>query len=324
MKKEKKIAVLTSGGDSPGMNAALFSIFHTSLKNNIKPYFIKDGFKGLSERNIEEAEKFICRSMIDKSGTIIGSARFPELADIENQKKLVKNLKDENIDNLIVIGGNGSYQGALSLSNYGINCVAVPGTIDNDVPGTKFSIGFNSSVNFIAEQIKQLRFTLKAHKRCLLVEVMGRNFGEIALFAGISSGADIIIASENKVDPVLLIEKIEKLYKSKKEKYLIVLISEKLYNVDQLSKDIEKATKIETRALVLGLLQRSAPVTVFDRLLAIKMGFKAVEAIVQEKTKVCVAWNNDTIVIKNIIDCFQEKLKIDQDYYSLINIFNQI
>ncbi|WCA22511.1 ATP-dependent 6-phosphofructokinase [Candidatus Phytoplasma oryzae] len=270
--KHEKIAILTSGGDAPGMNAVIRTIFLTA-KNQYKIYSIKNGFLGLYNDEIEELiEKKFPQRILNISGTFLGTSRFIEFKTKEEvRKKCFYNLKKKDIEKLIIIGGNGSYKGAMMLSQLGLKCICIPATIDNDINYNDLSIGFSTAVNNITKAIEQLRDTSISHHRCTIIEVMGRKQGDLALYSGIAKGVDIIVTPENFISKEKILDKVKFLYESKK-RHVIIVVTENIFNIFSLANEIEKYSKFETRAQVLGYIQRGGHPTAEDLFLASQMG----------------------------------------------------
>lgn len=291
----KRIGILTSGGDAPGMNAALRAVVRAGLANGLEMFVIYDGYKGLIEGNIKQVDRAFVSDIINRGGTIIRSARLPEFADIEVRKAGIEQLKKFGIEALVCIGGDGTYQGAKALSDMGINCIGLPGTIDNDIASTDYTIGFDTALNTITNAVGMLRDTSSSHQRCSVVEVMGRYCGDLALYGGIASGSDIIVTSDH---PLVRDEIIEKIIKMRKEgkQHIIVIITEKLCDVHELARDIERRTNIECRAEILGRIQRGGSPTARDRVLAGRMGVKAIELLLEGKGGRCVGLRGSDLV----------------------------
>ena len=285
----KKIGVLTSGGDSPGMNATIRAVTRSALKKGMQVYGIYDGYSGLVEGDIEELDRSSVSDILFRGGTILGSARLPEFADIKVREKGIENLKKYGIDALVVIGGDGTYRGALELTKMGINCIALPGTIDNDIVGTEFTIGFDTALNTIIEAIDKLRDTSASHHRCSVVEVMGNKCGDLALYASIACGAEIVITPESEFDEEEVLEKLRHIDEERKKKrHAIVVISEKMTDVEVLASKISESTGFSGRSTVLGHVQRGGSPTASDRLLATKLGDEAVELLSKGLGGYCV------------------------------------
>ena len=222
----KRIGVLTSGGDAPGMNAAIRAVTRVALNSGIEVFGIYDGYKGMVEGYIEPLTKASVGEIIDRGGTILGSARLPEFKDPEVRAKAVTQLKKRGIEAVVVIGGDGSYRGALALTEMGINCIGIPGTIDNDITCTDFTIGFDTALTTVVDAIDKLRDTSNSHHRCSIVEVMGNRCGDLALWAGISCGAEIVITSDTGFEESEVLERLRDLDLIKKKRHAIIVISE--------------------------------------------------------------------------------------------------
>jgi 6-phosphofructokinase 1 len=273
-----KIGVLTSGGDAPGMNAAIRAVVRTAIYHGMEAYGIHDGYKGLVEGKIVELKRNDVGQMLNRGGTVLGSSRLKEFTERSVREKAVANLKEKGIDALVVIGGDGTYRGAMALTEMGINCIALPGTIDNDIASTEYTIGFFTALDTAVEAIDKLRDTSFSHQRCTVVEVMGRNCGDLAVFSGIACGAEIVITKETGFDKPRVLERV-KSAKAMGKRHIIVVVAENITDVAQLAKEIEAYTTYETRATVLGHIQRGGTPSSFDRVLASKMGSFAVELL---------------------------------------------
>ncbi|HEY8395538.1 MAG TPA: 6-phosphofructokinase [Bacilli bacterium] len=290
----RSIAVLTSGGDAPGMNAAIRSVVRTALHKGLKVYGVHDGYLGLFKGDIEELKRGSVSEKLGQGGTFLGTARLEEFADVEVQKVALRNLKIYGIDALIAIGGDGTYRGALALSKHGLPVVTIPGTIDNDIAGTDFTIGFDTALNTIIEAADKLRDTSNSHRRCSIIEVMGRNCGDIAVWASIACGAEVCITKETGFDLEAVLENIREAAKHKR--HAIVVVAENYVDIEALAKTISEKTPFEARSTVLGHVQRGGSPTVRDRVLASEMGVKAVEALLAGESHHCVASVNNKIV----------------------------
>lgn len=303
MAKINKIAILSSGGDAPGMNAAIRAVVRSGLSHGLEVYAVYDGYAGLVEGNIQKMDRSSVTNIINRGGTILGTARLPEFKEDEVALKGVENLKKLGIDALVAIGGDGTYQGALKLHGYGINCVAIPGTIDNDIASTEFTIGFDTAVNTAVDAIDKLRDTCNSHHRCSVIEVMGRYCGDLAYAAGIASGADLIITSETGYDEDAIIEFIHST-KAEKHHRLLIVITEKVTDVAALAKRIRIETGWDSRATILGHIQRGGNPTPFDRVLATRLGDAAVDALMDGKSGVCMGVFNNEIIATPITEAF--------------------
>lgn len=315
----KRIGVLTSGGDAPGMNAAIRAVTRTALIKGIEVYGIHDGYKGMHEGDIERLYRRSVSEKINRGGTFLGTARLPEFANQEVREESVEQLKKFGIDALVCIGGDGTYHGALALSKMGIKTVGIPGTIDNDIVGTDYTIGFDTASNTVIELIDKLRDTSSSHRRCSVVEVMGRNCGSIALNAAISVGAEAVICKEVPFDKEALINTINSASKSKR--HAIIVVAEHTINCEELAKEITERTSFEGRATIIGHVQRGGSPTCRDRVLASKMGVKAVEALLNDESGVCVCSKHDVLTTMPI----EEALKETRDRVSdLVDVFNDL
>lgn len=297
----KKIAVLTSGGDAPGMNAAIRAVVRAGLYEGLEVYGVKDGYSGLYHDKIVKLERHSVSDVINRGGTFLGSARFPQFKEYSYREKAVENLKKHNIDALVVIGGDGSYMGAKLLTEeFNFPCIGLPGTIDNDIPGTDYTIGFQTALDTALEAIDRLRDTSSSHQRISIVEIMGRHCGDLTLSAAIAGGCEYIVIPERELDQEALIESIERSIKRGK-RHAIVAITELMCDVHTLAREIESRVKLETRATVLGHIQRGGAPCAFDRVLASRMGVFAVELLLAGKGGRCIGIQNEELVHHDII-----------------------
>lgn len=319
--KVKAIGVLTSGGDAPGMNAAVRAVTRAALNKGIKVYGIRRGYNGLIHDDVFEMNLRSVSDIIHRGGTVLYTARSPEFKTEEGMQKAIATCKKYGIDGCVVIGGDGSYRGARDLSLHGIPCVGLPGTIDNDIACTDETIGFDTAMNTAVEMIDKLRDTAQSHERCSVCEVMGRNAGDIALHTGIAVGATAILVPEVEMSFDQILAKIEEGEKTGKEHFIIV-VAEGVGHVDELAKKIEEKTGIETRATVLGHVQRGGNASLRDRVLASMMGHKAVELLSQGIGNRVVAINNSKIVDYDIYEALKMERKFDYDLYNLANDIN--
>ena len=315
----KRIGVLTSGGDAPGMNAAIRAVTRVALNSGIEVFGIYDGNKGMVEGYIEPLTKASVGEIIDRGGTILGSARLPEFKDPEVRAKAVTQLKKRGIEAVVVIGGDGSYRGARDLSLHGIPCVGVPGTIDNDISSTEYTIGFDTAMNTAMEMVDKIRDTAQSHDRCSVVEVMGRRAGYLALQSGIAVGATAILVPEVEHTVEDVIAKIRETQKTGK-KHFIVVVAEGVGGVEQIAQKIEEITGIESRATVLGHVQRGGNPTVRDRVVATQMGFAAVELLREGKGNRVIGMQKGEIVDFDIYEALNMKKPFDNDMYEIAHI----
>lgn len=310
----KCIGVLTSGGDAPGMNAAVRAVTRTCLNKGIKVYGVRLGYKGLHDGDFIEFDSHSTRNIINIGGTFLKSARFPEFKDPEVRQEAIEQMKKVGMEALVVIGGDGSYNGALKLTEMGVNCIGIPGTIDNDIPDTEFTIGFDTALNTIVDALDKLRDTSSSHQRCTILEVMGRRCGDLAVHAGIACGAEMIVTSESGFDEEEVIETL-KTSKASDKKHALVVITEHITDVHALAKRIEEATGFETRANVLGHMQRGGRPSARDRVLATRMGIKAVELLEEGKGGLCISDVKGELVGLPIQDVLGHKRAVDQGIY---------
>lgn len=310
----KCIGVLTSGGDAPGMNAAIRAVTRTCLNKGIKVYGVKLGYKGLHDGEFIEFDSHSTRNIINIGGTFLKSARFPEFKDPQVRQEAIEQMKKVGMEALVVVGGDGSYNGALKLTEMGINCIGIPGTIDNDIPDTDFTIGFDTALNTIVDALDKLRDTSSSHQRCTILEVMGRRCGDLAVHAGLACGAEMIVTSESGYDEEEIIATLKR-SKASDKKHALVVITEHITDVHQLAKRVEEATGFETRANVLGHMQRGGSPTARDRVLATRMGIKAVELLEEGKGGLCVSDVKGEIVGLPIQEVLGHKRKVNQGIY---------
>lgn len=300
----KKIGVLTSGGDSPGMNAAIRAVVRASLSSGIEVYGIRDGYLGLHQNRIKKLERYSVSDVINRGGTFLGSARFPEFKEEAVRRQAIENLKEHGIEALVVIGGDGSYMGAKKLTEMGYPCIGLPGTIDNDIAGTDFTIGFDTALNVILDAVDRLRDTSSSHKRISIVEVMGRHCGDLAMSAAVAGGAEFVVVPEQPFDKESLISQIEAGIERGK-RHALVVICEHITDVNALAKEVETRTLLETRATILGHIQRGGSPTGRDRILASRMGAFAVQLLIDGQGGRCVGLLNNQLVHHDIIDCIE-------------------
>ncbi|HLS99921.1 MAG TPA: 6-phosphofructokinase [Acholeplasma sp.] len=290
-----RIAVLTSGGDAPGMNAAIRAVVRNGIEQGHEVYGIWDGYRGLLEDRFFQLTSKDVSGMLSQGGTMLGTARVPEFKEVPVQMVAYDNLKNRGIDALIVIGGDGSYRGALALHELGIQTIGIPGTIDNDVYGTDYTIGFHTALDTIVDAIDKLRDTSSSHRRCSIIEVMGRTSGDLALYAGICGGAEFIITPENPLDKEKLIKTLKK-HHEEGRRHAIIVVTEQQFDVHKLAAEITIRSGFSSRATVLGYIQRGGSPVPADRILASRMGAFAVEKVMEGLSGVCVGVKNDELV----------------------------
>ncbi len=303
----KTIGVLTSGGDSPGMNAAVRAVVRTAIEKGIAVKGVMRGYTGLIENDIVDLNLRSVSDIIHRGGTILYTARCPEFKTEEGLQTAIANCKKNGIEGIVVIGGDGSYRGARDLSERGIPCVGIPGTIDNDISSTDYTIGFDTAVNTAMEMVDKLRDTAQSHDRCTVVEVMGRRAGYMALHTGIAVGATAVLVPEVECDfQKDVIERIKKTQVMGK-KHFIVVVAEGVGNVEGIAEQISRGCNIEARATILGHMQRGGSPTVRDRVIASTMGHKAVDLLAEGIGNRVMCMVKDEIVNKDIFEALNEK-----------------
>ena len=319
--KIKTIAVLTSGGDAPGMNAAIRAVTRTAIYRGVKVKGIKKGYNGLLNEDIIDMEPRNVSDIIQKGGTVLGTARCLEFKKPEYQKKAAEICRKHGIDGVVVIGGDGSYRGAQALSRQGINAVGIPGTIDLDIACTDYTIGFDTAVNTAMQAIDKVKDTSSSHERCSIIEVMGRHAGYIALWCGVANGAEDILLPENyNYDEQEIVTHIIESRKKGKIHHLIIN-AEGIGHSTSMAKRIEAATGVETRATILGYMQRGGSPTAKDRYYASIMGAYAVDVMLEGKTNRVVGYKYGEFTDFGIEEALMMQKNIDRyQYLSLIHI----
>lgn len=312
----KRIGIMTSGGDAPGMNAAVRAVTRKAEHEGLEAYGINYGFAGLLAGDIFKIDSRSADDIINRGGTILYSARFPEFAEEPVQLKGIEVLKKFGIDAVIVIGGDGSYHGALRLNEHGFNAVGLPGTIDNDIPFTDFTIGFDTALNTAVDAMDKLRDTARSHERTFVVEVMGRNAGDIAMWAAVASAAEDVIIPEKDFDVAAVAEKL-KSSRARGQKHAIIVLAEGVMTAAEFAAKLEPFGDFQLRATTLGHTQRGGVPTAFDRVLASRMGVYAVELLMQDKGGVAIGIQNNKLVQHNMLDLFDSKHEPDIDLYKV-------
>ena len=305
----KTIGVLTSGGDAPGMNAAVRAVVRTAISLGMTVKGIRRGYAGLIDEDIIDMDARSVSDIINRGGTILYTARCPEFKTEEGVLKAVETCKKHGIEGLVVIGGDGSYRGALDLSRHGVPCIGVPGTIDNDIGSTEYTIGFDTAMNTAVEMVDRIRDTAQSHDRCSVIEVMGRHAGYIAVQVGIAVGATAIMVPEVPVDMSSIIRKINTT-KNNGKKHFIVIVAEGVGGVEDIAKQINEATGVDARATILGHVQRGGNPTLRDRLRATQMGYKAVQLLNKGEGNRVVAYKGSEVVSYDI----ETALKMKKDF----------
>lgn len=310
------IGVLTSGGDAPGMNAAVRAVVRTAIAMGMKVKGIRRGYNGLIEGDIIDLDVRSVSDIIHRGGTVLYTARSPRFKTEDGMKEAIDNCKKHGIEGIVVIGGDGSYRGARDLSLRGIPCVGVPGTIDNDISSTEYTIGFDTAMNTAMEMVDKIRDTAQSHDRCSVVEVMGRRAGYLALQTGIAVGATAVLVPEVDFKIEDVIEKIKQTQKTGK-KHFIVVVAEGVGGVEEIAKRIEAETGVESRATILGHVQRGGNPTVRDRVMATEMGYAAVKLLKDGIGNRVIGWKKGDIVNYDIYEALNMKKPFDDEMYEI-------
>lgn len=310
------IGVLTSGGDAPGMNAAVRAVVRTAIAMGMKVKGIRRGYNGLIEGDIIDLDVRSVSDIIHRGGTVLYTARSPRFKTEEGMKEAIDNCKKHGIEGIVVIGGDGSYRGARDLSLRGIPCVGVPGTIDNDISSTEYTIGFDTAMNTAMEMVDKIRDTAQSHDRCSVVEVMGRRAGYLALQAGIAVGATAVLVPEVEFKIEDVIDKILSTKRTGK-KHFIVVVAEGVGGVEEIAKKIEAETGVESRATILGHVQRGGNPTVRDRVMATEMGYAAVKLLKDGIGNRVIGWKKGEIVNYDIYEALNMKKPFDNEMYEI-------
>ena len=321
--KIKKIGVLTSGGDAPGMNAAIRAVTRTAINMGIQVIGIRKGYNGLIGGDIEELHGRDVSDIINRGGTILHTARSNEMRTEEGLQKAAKIYEVLGLDALVVIGGDGSFRGGLELSRYGVNCIGIPATIDLDINCTEYTIGFDTAVNTGSDAINRLRDTSSAHERCSVVEVMGRNAGYIALWCAMVGGAEAVLIPEEK-DVVTNQHVIQKILENRSvgKRHNLIVVAEGVGGTVRLAKEIQDITGIQTRATVLGHLQRGGSPTAIDRMHASMMGYLAVKTVVAGEKNRVVVYNKGEYQTLDIAEALQMKKNYDEEIFDVVKILS--
>ena len=316
----KSIAVMTSGGDSPGMNAAARAVVRTALYEGVKVWGIRDGYHGLLEENMFEMQSKDVGDIIQRGGTFLGTARCKRWKTPEGRMLGYQHLVDRGIQGLCVIGGDGSLRGASLLSQEtGIPIVGLPGTIDNDVWGSDYTIGCDTAANTIIDAINKLRDTASAHRRVIVMEVMGRSSGWLALVAGISGGAEYILVPEEPFDLDKLCDDMKNAYAQGK-RYILVVVAEGAGNAQEIGDFIAKKKELDTRVTVLGHIQRGGSPTVIDRVRASQLGEQAALALISGLSDVVFGFSKGRVVSIDLHDSVNNKKQLDPEYLHLAKV----
>ena len=317
---KKAIAVMTSGGDSPGMNAAARAVVRTALYEGVKVYGINNGYQGMLDDDIEELTSRSVSDLIQRGGTFLGTARCPEFKTPEGRRKGYENLVKRGIEGLVIIGGDGSLTGGSLLSKEtGLPIVGLPGTIDNDVWGMDYTIGCDTAANTIVDAINKLRDTASAQRRIMLVEVMGRNSGWLAMMSGIAGGAEFVLVPEVMFNIDTMCEDIKEMYDAGK-RYSIIVVAEGAGSAIEIGKAVEEKTGIDTRVSVLGHIQRGGSPTVEDRMKASMLGEKAALAIISGASDVVFGFNEGKVVAVNLFEAVNNTKTLNPELVRLARV----
>lgn len=313
----KTIGVLTSGGDAPGMNAAIRAVVRSGCENGMRVMGIRRGWNGLMYGDLYEMNLRSVSNIINRGGTILYSARSPEFKTEEGMQKAIDVCKEIGMEGIVVIGGDGSFRGARDLSLRGVPCVGVPGTIDNDIACSDYTIGYDTAMNTVMDMVDRLRDTTESHDRCSVVEVMGRSAGYIALNAGIAVGATTILIPEVDFDfEHDVLDRMKKTQKAGK-RHFIVIVAEGIGGIDEMARRIQETMGVDTRATVLGHVQRGGSPTVRDRVIASQMGYRAVELLKDGVGNRVVGMQKDAIVDYDIFEGLNMKKSLDLELYKI-------
>lgn len=313
----KNIAVLTSGGDAPGMNAAIRAVVRLGIHKGLNVFGVKKGYRGLLGGDFFQMDESSVSDTIHRGGTILQTARSEEFKTEEGISKAVNMAKIFDIDGLVVIGGDGSFAGAKNLTDRGIACIGIPGTIDNDLAYTDYTIGFDTAVNNVLDAINKVRDTSTSHERVSIIEVMGRNSGDIALYACLAGGAEAVIVPEIPfdIDDIckMLIER-----KNRGKLHSIIILAEGVGDAKQLEQQIVEMVDIEVRATILGYTQRGGNTSAFDRILASRLGARAVELLIEGKAGRVVGMKDNKIIDMDINEALGMKKEFKSELYDLV------
>ena len=317
----KKIGVLTSGGDAPGMNAAIRAVVRYGIYNNINVVGIKNGYRGLVEGDSMEMSLSSVADIIHRGGTVLGSARSKEFQEKKGFETALKNIKYLGIDGLVTIGGDGTFKGALELGKAGVPTIGIPGTIDNDLPYTQYTLGFFTALTTVLESVEKIRDTSSSHGRTNVIQVMGRNCGDLALYAGLAGGAEMVIIPEVEYNIDEVCDKIMQ-GRARGKKHSIIILAEGAGDAKDISQKIEKKTGVGTRYSVLGYTQRGGTPSAFDRLIGSQMGAKAVELLKDSISNRVLGVRGNEIFHMDMAEALSMKKTFDENTYELTKILS--
>ena len=322
-KKVTKIGVLCSGGDSPGMNACIRAVVRTGIYNGLEVYGIMRGYTGIVENDMHRMESRSVANIIQRGGTILKTSRCMEFYEYDGRKKAYENLKKHGINGLVIIGGDGSFRGAQIFSNeFDIPCIGLPGTIDKDIAGTDFTIGFDTAVNTAVEAIDKIRDTAEAHNRLFIIEVMGRDAGYIALHSGIATGAENILIPERKTEIDVIISQLaEKERRMKLVNLIVVAEGDEFGGAEEVAKVIrQRLPLLEVRVCILGHIQRGGSPSCMDRLIASRMGYHAVECLIEGRHNMFVGIVNNRMHYTPLNEAVKKKQRISEEWLKIVKI----
>ncbi len=320
VEKMKKIAVLTSGGDAPGMNAAVRAVVRKAIHEGTEVVGVYQGYEGLITDEIVPLHVGSVGDIIQRGGTILRSARCPQFQTEKGQQKALEVIQKHNIEGIVVIGGDGSFKGAERLNELGVPTVGVPATIDNDIGGTQFTIGFDSALNTVIDAIDKIRDTASSHDRTFIVEVMGRDAGDLALWAGVAGGAETILVPEDKTKITDIVERLRRSH-ARGKKHSIIVVAEGVMSASDLRIILKHESDVETRVSVLGHMQRGGSPSARDRVIASEYGARAVELLLEGKGGYAVGMQNHQIVSYPLAEVFESDKTFD---YQLLNVSKEI
>ena len=312
----KKIAVLTSGGDAPGMNAAIRAVVRKAIYDGLEVVAVYNGYQGLIEGKFETMELGSVGDIIHRGGTMLRSARCPAFQTEEGRRKALEQIQAQGIEGIVVIGGDGSFRGAYELTRLGVPCVGVPATIDNDIQGTDFTIGFDTALNTIIDAIDKIRDTASSHERTFIIEVMGRDAGDLALWAGLAGGAETILIPEEKTSIEQIVQRL-KSGTDRGKKHSILIVAEGVMSGGELAKVLWEKAEIDTRVSVFGHMQRGGSPSGRDRVLASRFGAQAVEVLKENRGGVAIGMKNQNVVDYSLETVFDGSTKIASNIYQL-------
>lgn len=318
----RKIGVLTSGGDAPGMNAAIRGVTRYALEKGIEVEGILRGYEGLLRQESMPLDRRSVGTIIHRGGTMLRTARSEEFTHTEAQRRAVEFLQSKDVDALVVVGGDGSMKGAQCLSRLGMPTITIPGTIDNDMPGTQYTLGFDTTLNTVLQAVNKIRDTASSHERVAVVEVMGRHAGFIALYAGLACGAEVVLVPEHQVS---LKEVCDRLYESHQHKKLssIVIVAEGAYSGSEVYRYIKEHSYLEPNLTVLGYIQRGGAPSAKDAVMASLFSQKAVDCLLEGTLNVVVGWVNNRMVATPYTETDTLKFGIDENMYDLVHILGR-